>query len=41
MSTEMYFFLFSVSKLTFGEVEMRSYHIVSLFIVSKLVTLKK
>lgn len=39
-SNEMYFGVFYVFKLTFGEVEMNSYHIVRVFTVSELVKLK-
>lgn len=41
MSKEMYFGVFYVFTLTFGEVEMNSYHIVRVFTVSELVKLKK
>lgn len=41
MSKEMYFGVFYVFKLTFGEVEMNSYHIVWVFTVSEVVKMKK
>lgn len=41
MSKEMYFGVFYVFTLTFGEDEMNSYHIVRVFTVSELVKLKK
>ncbi len=40
MSKEMYFGVFYVFELTFGEVEMSSYHIVRVFTVSEPVKLK-
>lgn len=41
MSKEMYFGVFYVFTLTFGEVQMNSYHIVRIFTVSELVKLKE
>lgn len=40
LSKEMYFGVFYVFKLTFGEVEMNSYQIVRVFTVSELVKMK-
>lgn len=41
MSKEMYFGVFYVFRLTYGEVEMNTYRIVWIFTVSELVKLKK
>lgn len=41
VSKEMYFGVFYVFRLTFGEDEMNSYHTVSVFTVSELVKLKE